>query len=172
MMLIDFILIIFFILAALLVWYSSARGGFTSTSLIGSLLVIFLAITSFWSIREYRGYPVQEIFVDQKEIHAAIIEDPRGKFKGRIYLWTRKSINNETLLEKVFKLKMKEQPRGYEIPYTKETAKKLREGMEKAKKGMKLKIKAKKVAREAGNDFQKGRFVIELENPRKGLEKN
>lgn len=170
-MLIDFIIVVFFMAIGVWIWHSTITSGLTFKSGAIAVMIILLSVASYWSIKEYRGYPVVDDFQGTKEILFSIVEDPTNERQGRIYLWMRKSRSEETTLEKLFKLTFKFQPRAYEIPWTKENAKKIRQAQEQSRKGMRVRIKKKKSNREGG-ELNLGKFVIEMMNPRDALSKN
>jgi len=135
---IDFVLAFFFMAAAAFMWYHYARLGSFMTFLIATITIV-LGMASYFSIQTFQGYPVF-IPANKGEMHWAVIKEETNDKPGKIFLWLERSEEDENAIERFFKLDFKNQPRAYEIPYTEENKKSVREALESKMLGLEVEL--------------------------------
>lgn len=172
-MIIDFILVIFFTLQALAVAYYiiRSRTAMTWSSLVFCIGLAVTATVTFWSLENYRGYPVYAQSFAKNELIYGKVDRPSNGSKGRIFVWLHITDHEPTWLEKTLRLEYFLQPRAFEVPYSKEEAAKVEKALEQIKKGYVVEIEgAFKPKNDSDTDGQmKMRFVTK--DPRTILQK-
>lgn len=107
----------------------------THVIMLGVLLIV-AATGNYWSLMTYRGFPTTAVMGKDNSMIWASIKDPTPKNPdGLIYVWVYDPDRETTRVEELLHLNFNSKPRAYEIPYTKESAKELREAMKKKMKG-------------------------------------
>lgn len=168
-MFIDLITVLFFTAICAAIWYLIHLNGFTKTTVACLFSLIVLSSALYWSLTSYRGYPVLSDISIDNEVLAILVESPSIKKEGRIYLWLKKTGNNQNHLDEILRLDYKNKPRAYQIPYTKENAKQARRAMEAKNKGYNVRVtNGRKVL---GGEVSKSKFHFEVVNPREGMKK-
>jgi len=137
---IDFLLTVFFIIISLYVFYLGLRANIGKyKTVIMSFIILILASATFFSVTTYRGFPVNgDLPIDKQELLFAVVVPPANNTDGAIYLWLKKSVSPVNIFEKIlFRMENRENtPRAYQIPYTKESAKKINTAVVAKKSGM------------------------------------
>lgn len=128
-MIIAALIVILFAIAAWAAIY--ARGPYLLKLLV-IMWIPMVGLLVVHSLNSYKGYPAQIDLPNDSRFISCIVEEPAGKFKGRIYLWLIPIDHGSGYLE--YKPEQGE-PRSYSEPYERQ----LHEACEKASKAQKRK---------------------------------
>lgn len=165
----------FFMAIALYISYLGLMSNLGWKRTLAALILLsFLSILTFFSLTTYRGYPAKQSLLTKQEMISAHIQYPTTHQEGRIFLWLIKTVGEPSKIERyLFKRdRLHETPRAYEIPYTKENEKKIKEAQKAKENGMLVDIENQKKPSNTNNSdtISKGVNVIIID-PRQMLQK-
>lgn len=112
---------------------------FKSMMLKLALITYTFAVASivYFSFDTYKGWPTTDKAETGQILSISVVE-PRGKLPGAIYFWALEPERELGFFEKLYTYRsdLREAPRGYWVPYTKQSAKQFREAQEAIENGM------------------------------------
>ena len=165
--------ILYVLLMILLSWSIIGIKGRWITKSLFMAVAIWFSVTLYYSFQNFMGWPTEETISTQySQLIWFQIREPSkvSDHPGAIYLWVREIPK----LEKIegFTLKQLSDPmvwftypdegvpRAYKIPYTKEAHKKLREGAEGRKTGIRTYVEVKKKKLDQAQGYQEVEDMI------------
>ena len=155
--------ILYVLLMILLSWSIIGIKGRWITKGLFMAIAIWFSITLYYSFQNFMGWPTEEtISTKYSQLIWFQIKEPSkvSNHPGAIYLWVREIPESEKVegftLRQLsdpmvwFTYPDESVPRAYKIPYTKEAHKKLREGAEGRKTGIRtyVEVEQKKLRRQ------------------------
>jgi len=152
------ITILYVLLMVLLSWSIIGIKGRWITKGLFMAIAIWFSVTLYYSFQNFMGWPSEEtISTKYSQLIWFQIKEPSkvSNHPGAIYLWVREMPESEKIegltLKQLsdpmtwFTYPDKTVPRAYKIPYTKKAHRKLREGAEGRKTGVRTYVEIKKI---------------------------
>ena len=149
--------ILYVLLMILLSWSIIGIKGRWITKGLFTAIAIWFSVTLYYSFHNFMGWPTEETISTQySQVIWFQIKEPSkvSNHPGAIYLWVREISESEKIegltLKQLsdpmvwFTYPDETVPRAYKIPYTKEAHKKLREGAEGRKTGVRTYVEVEK----------------------------
>jgi hypothetical protein len=135
-MIVDLILVVFFTVAALWMgWNVMSSGKITINTIAMAVFMTVTATGTYWSVQEFRGYPVDNPMPKNAVMLWADVQVPTENSKGRIFVWVLDPREEVTTIEKLLHVNFVKVPRAYEIPYTEQSAREAEKGMQNIAQG-------------------------------------
>jgi hypothetical protein len=136
-MIVDYVILFFFTVTSLWMgWVFLCHERPTLYTISIATMMAVLAAGTYWSIQEYKGFPTDKKFGQNRVLLWADIQNPTETSDGIIYLWVVDPDHEVTSIEKVLRLKYNDVPRAYSIPWTEKSAREAREAVQKIREGM------------------------------------
>ena len=93
--------------------------------------LLALGVTGFYffgftSVHSLLGLPSTDALPERFVMIAAIVDEPRGKFPGALYMWVTPIEEGKSVM----------QPRAYKLPYTRVIHEQISDGMKKGREGV------------------------------------
>ena len=152
------ITILYVLLMVLLSWSIIGIKGRWITKGLFMAIAIWFSVTLYYSFQNFMGWPSEEtISTKYSQLIWFQIKEPSkvSNHPGAIYLWVREipepekleglALNQLTNPMVWFTYPDETVPRAYKIPYTKKAHRKLREGAEGRKTGVRTYVEIKKI---------------------------
>jgi len=152
------ITILYVLLMVLLSWSIIGIKGRWITKGLFMAIAIWFSVTLYYSFQNFMGWPSEEtISTKYSQLIWFQIKEPSkvSNHPGAIYLWVREMPESEKIegltLKQLsdpmtwFTYPDETVPRAYKIPYTKKAHRKLREGAEGRKTGVRTYVEIKKI---------------------------
>ena len=177
--------IAFVIISTIVLWFSIRTPG---QIIIKAMLIpatVWYGLVLYFAVPNLMGWPISQSIPDNSHILAIRIKEPNPKVNdpGAIYFWVdikpSSKSPDQTLIahlnpKGVFSYNGKNQPRAYQLPYSRKLHKAIIEAQRKAEgvPGAQLRAKQGDSKRGlTGNDESKAPLELEIINPIKSLPK-
>ena len=179
--------ILYVLLMVLLSWSIIGIKGRWITKGLFMAIAIWFSVTLYYSFHNFMGWPSEETISTQySQLIWFQIKEPSkvSNHPGAIYLWVREISTSEKIegltLKQLsdpmiwFTYPDETVPRAYKISYTKEAHKKLREGAEGRKTGIRAYVKINKENMQGGVGYEevKDGITFKLINPQDIIRKD
>lgn len=121
-------------MAAFLLWFIIGSKGNWIFKAFMIFVYLYFALLVWSSIYSYLGWPSKDPFPPKYIVHWAQVEEPDPNSEGAIYIWLSELDSNDNF--KLLKYyNKKNEPRIYQIQYTKPLHKSVQKMIEDIKKG-------------------------------------
>jgi hypothetical protein len=121
-------------MASILLWFIIGSKGKWETKAFVTFAYLYFGLLIWIALESYLGWPSKQDFPNKYVIHWAHVEEPDASNEGAIYLWLSEIDSNKNYNFLEYQSK-KDEPRIYQIPYSKDLHKKIQNMMENIKKG-------------------------------------
>lgn len=128
-MVIVLLLVVFALLYVLQLYFQKSF----LLKILTATYLFFVASAMYFSLETYKGWPTIQKPTEGM-ITAIIVDDPTENTKGAIYIWVRNS-NDKLMWYQSLGYNSDKEPRSFNIPYTKESAKAFREAKKSIEEG-------------------------------------
>lgn len=124
----------FCLMASILIWFIIGSKGKWEIKAFITFIYLYFGLLIWFALASYLGWPSKEDFPNKYVVYWAKVEEPDASNEGKIYFWLSEVDSNRSynFLEYYNK---KDEPRIYEIPYSKNLHKKVQNMIENIKKG-------------------------------------
>ena len=175
--------IAFVIISAIVLWFSIRTPGQVIIKAILIPTTIWYGLALYYTVPNLEGWPVSQPIPDNSQVLAIRINEPNLLYNdpGAIYFWVQVKPGPESAEPKlvgwlnpktISSVKRENQPRAYELPYSREMHKAILEAQQKAKGIPGARIKTKKSSLKgaskpgiAGLDESPAALQFEVVNP-------
>lgn len=129
--------IAFCLMSVLLLWFVIGSKGNWLIKAFATFFCVYFSVVIWFSLYTYLGWPCKENLPYKYAVYWAEIDEPSPVSEGAIYLWVVELESKKTtnFFYSLKYLNRKDEPRIYEIPYSRNLHKNIQDMMENIKKG-------------------------------------